>query len=531
MSSGGEFVEGWVVTQVLGEGAYGEVRLLMHARSGASVALKAVREAAGGAGAREAALHRALRHPNVLRCLGERHHGGVQYLFLEYAQGGELFDRIEPDAGMPASCARRYWRQLAAGLRYLHARGVAHRDIKPENLLLDHNDTLKISDFGMATMFRHGSRERLLSRVCGTVPYAAPEVLAAQRRPYRAPPADLWAAALVLLAMLVGELPWERASEEDARYCAWKAWAEGESAQPPSGAWRRLAGGAGGALGLLRRALRPDPARRPALDALLTHRWLSDDGDRTGASPSPTTPYLPPPAPPHIFFVLGDSEWRRSQRRLVPQPGAARLAFASHRIAPIAFENEGARAWSSQPATGEAGGAEPPLSARDMDELLSYSQPARGDELLLGSPERGPAPLQRLVRRMTRVFVRAAEPAALRALTGLLDARGYLWRYLHPRILAIECGSVKMRAWAVRVRAAGAGAGGEHVMLEFRRSRGCGLAFKRRYLELRDALSPLAAPSPGAPAPYAPADPADPADLLAPPADLSQPMDTDADAE
>jgi hypothetical protein len=38
---------------------------------------------------------------------------------------------------------------------------------------------------------RHGSRERLLSRVCGTVPYAAPEVLCA-------------AASLVLLAMLVG---------------------------------------------------------------------------------------------------------------------------------------------------------------------------------------------------------------------------------------------------------------------------------------------------------------------------------------
>lgn len=51
---------------------------------------------------------------------------------------------------------------------------------------------------------RHGSRERLLSRVCGTVPYAAPEVLEAPSRPYRAPPADVWSAALVLLAMLAG---------------------------------------------------------------------------------------------------------------------------------------------------------------------------------------------------------------------------------------------------------------------------------------------------------------------------------------
>lgn len=133
----------------------GRVRLLVHARSGAAVALKAVRgEEGAAAAAREAALHRALKHPHVLRCLGERAHQGVHYLFLEYAQGGELFDRIEPDAGMPQATARRYWRQLLAGLSYLHSRGVAHRDLKPENLLLDNQDRLKISDFGMATLFR-----------------------------------------------------------------------------------------------------------------------------------------------------------------------------------------------------------------------------------------------------------------------------------------------------------------------------------------------------------------------------------------
>lgn len=136
------------------------VRLLVHARSGAAVALKVVRGAAegegeGGAGAaREAALHRALRHPHVLRCLGERTHQGLHYMFLEYAPGGELFDRIEPDVGMREEEARRYWRQLLSGLAYLHGRGVAHRDIKPENLLLDNRDQLKISDFGMATLFR-----------------------------------------------------------------------------------------------------------------------------------------------------------------------------------------------------------------------------------------------------------------------------------------------------------------------------------------------------------------------------------------
>lgn len=157
--AGSEFVEGWLVAQVLGEGAYGEVRLLVHARTGDSVALKTVRANEAGdsertPAAREAALHRALKHPHVLRCLGEREYLGAHYMFLEYAQGGELFDRIEPDVGMSEKLARRYWRQLLDGLSYLHRRGVAHRDIKPENLLLDAQDNIKISDFGLATVFR-----------------------------------------------------------------------------------------------------------------------------------------------------------------------------------------------------------------------------------------------------------------------------------------------------------------------------------------------------------------------------------------
>ncbi|XP_047530509.1 serine/threonine-protein kinase grp [Vanessa atalanta] len=468
MAAGGEFVEGWLVAQVLGEGAYGEVRLLVHSRSGACVALKAVR--AGEGGAREAALHRALRHPHVLRCLGERRHDHLHYLFLEYAQGGELFDRIEPDAGMPPQDARRYWRQLAAGLHYLHSRGVAHRDIKPENLLLDNDDNLKISDFGMATLFRHGSRERLLARVCGTVPYAAPEVLRAETRPYRAPPADLWAAALVLLAMLAGELPWERASLEDPRYALWSTWAEAERADAavPGGVWRKLSAGA---LALLRRALRPDAARRPALESLLEHRWLTQ------------------------------SDIDLAQ----PREGTKRV-------------------WSSQPLmAAEAGTGDQDalvLSAADMDALLSYSQPAHTDDLLLSTPPDAtqgtqPGLLQRLVRRMTRVWMRCDDTAALKALTDLLDEKRYVWRRVHPRILAIDCGDeVRMRAWALRVCQEDSEA---HSVLEFRRSRGCGLAFKRRYLELRRSLQPLSTPPPPR------------ADMLSAPLYALEPMDTAMD--
>ena len=61
---------------------------------------------------------------------------------------------------------------------------------------------MKISDFGMATVFRHQGKERLLERRCGTMPYIAPEVLL--RPNYNAEPADIWSAGIVLVAMLTG---------------------------------------------------------------------------------------------------------------------------------------------------------------------------------------------------------------------------------------------------------------------------------------------------------------------------------------
>lgn len=126
---------------------------------------------------KEVCIQKSLQNTNILRFFGKRTQDNIEYIFLEYAAGGELFDRIgvlnslqtiplvnfdyfnflftEPDLGMAQHDAQRYFLQLMSGVDYLHTRGVAHRDLKPENLLLDENDNLKISDFGMATMFRY----------------------------------------------------------------------------------------------------------------------------------------------------------------------------------------------------------------------------------------------------------------------------------------------------------------------------------------------------------------------------------------
>ena len=63
-------------------------------------------------------------------------------------------------------------------------------------------DNLKISDFGLATVYRHQGKERLMNKCCGTPPYVAPEVL--KKEEYHAEPADVWSCGIILVAMLGG---------------------------------------------------------------------------------------------------------------------------------------------------------------------------------------------------------------------------------------------------------------------------------------------------------------------------------------
>ena len=110
-----------------------------------------------------------------------------------------------PDIGVDEDIAHLYFNHLIEGMvchyfsgpsdpacndthqivhqNYIHGQGVCHRDLKPENLLLDAAGRLKISDFGLSSVFRlkDSGKTRMLTERCGSLPYVAPEVCCLSR--------------------------------------------------------------------------------------------------------------------------------------------------------------------------------------------------------------------------------------------------------------------------------------------------------------------------------------------------------------
>ncbi|CAH1447019.1 unnamed protein product [Lactuca virosa] len=111
------------------------------------------------------------------------------YFALEYAKGGELFDKVSKGR-LKEHIARRYFQQLITAVDFCHSRGVYHRDLKPENLLLDENDNLKVSDFGLSALAESKRQDGLLHTTCGTPAYVAPEVI--NRKGYDGDKVDVW---------------------------------------------------------------------------------------------------------------------------------------------------------------------------------------------------------------------------------------------------------------------------------------------------------------------------------------------------
>ncbi|MEM6793984.1 MAG: protein kinase [Acidobacteriota bacterium] len=207
----GQTIQGYRVTERLGNGGMGIVYRAHDSRLNRDVALKFLPKRLRNDERREdfeqeARAASALDHPNICTIFGiDETPEGDTFIAMACYDGPSLADRLEQGA-LPPEEALDIAEQLASGLAAAHEHGIVHRDVKPGNILFGRDGMAKIVDFGLSQIAEPNSGVRDRGELYGTIGYVAPEVVRSEPFDHRA---DIWALGVVLYEMLSGQRTFE----------------------------------------------------------------------------------------------------------------------------------------------------------------------------------------------------------------------------------------------------------------------------------------------------------------------------------
>ncbi|KAK1944307.1 Calcium/calmodulin-dependent protein kinase type II alpha chain [Phytophthora citrophthora] len=278
------FSKKYLLMKEIGEGSFSIVHRAVNRMTGQVCAVKCCK--ISQALEEEERLLRTLSHPNIVSLEGVyQRDTNLHYVVMDYLKDGDLCDLLIERQRLQEPEARRIIRQVVEGLAYLHRRCVLHRDIKPENILL-HGNMVKIADFGLAKELAQSTTT--LKNSCGTLEYAAPELLCGQ--PYGLK-SDVFSLGIVLYVLLFGSFPFS--VESAAALQCMDHFPTGVDVRdmsclrPSSVQWQIVSPLAQDAL---LKMLKTDVGERISAEDLLCHPWFNEDDDRKGATSTRATP-------------------------------------------------------------------------------------------------------------------------------------------------------------------------------------------------------------------------------------------------
>ena len=149
-----------------------------------------------------------LRHPHIISIMDFDVIKDVPFLVMEYAPHGSLAEQYYDKLPLEASVILPYVKQIASALQFAHNNRVVHCDVKPENMLLNEQDKVLLSDFGIAIVFNSNLRTQ---QTLGTMHYMAPEQFAGKP----VPASDQYALAVSIYHWLCGQFPFRGNTVDD----------------------------------------------------------------------------------------------------------------------------------------------------------------------------------------------------------------------------------------------------------------------------------------------------------------------------
>lgn len=128
------------------------------------------------------------------------------YLVTDFYEGGDLFSFLRSHHNdVRESQAIRIIAEVVLALQSMHEMGIVYRDLKPENVLLDKEGHVRLADLGLAKLLDHDN-DYLTSTICGSLSYAAPEMLSEKQYGIAF---DLWTLGVFIYQVLTGDMPFE----------------------------------------------------------------------------------------------------------------------------------------------------------------------------------------------------------------------------------------------------------------------------------------------------------------------------------
>ncbi|KNC78464.1 CAMK/CAMKL/CHK1 protein kinase [Sphaeroforma arctica JP610] len=317
-----DLLKDYVVVEQLRDGSTAEVFLAKHVVSGSLVIIKEqlLKNREVSSIYKEAIMHSRCEFSSVVKFVATAANQTAMVILQEYCSGGELYDAIVPDVGLPVQQAESYLLQLINSVIDMHSANVVHRDLKPENIILDESKSnLKVIDFGLSD----DARRKRVRRHVGTVPYMAPELMANSSQKYISTDlckTDVWSLGITFFCMLTGTFPWAQADKSCAQY---RRFRRGDFSRKP---WKNLLPTH---LTLLRHMLAENPSERwdaQAIKEYIIAHWVivesEDEGlviDRHGDSKlknsadsgfeSESTDEMEVRAPPHEDDPVLTEDW------------------------------------------------------------------------------------------------------------------------------------------------------------------------------------------------------------------------------
>lgn len=167
----------------------------------------------------EVSVLKKARHGNVLNFLGVIREPELA-IVTQWCEGSSLYRHIhvaEPRVEFEMQTILDICKQISQGMKYLHSKGVIHRDLKTNNIFLTEGTTVKIGDFGLATVKTRWENEggELKANPTGSILWMAPEVIRMRGPNPHSTASDVYSFGICLYELLSSRLPYDHIKNRD----------------------------------------------------------------------------------------------------------------------------------------------------------------------------------------------------------------------------------------------------------------------------------------------------------------------------